>query len=81
MEKTTAREIAETMATKAALVNMARREGTYKNMRECPFYSELYGMYQTLKIMGVEVDYNYNAEVTEITAVTVDGVTVALSTL
>lgn len=70
MKKAVLEEILKSMATKAALANMYKEDEEFKNnMRKCPFYSELYGMEHTLKIMGIEFEYEYNEDVTKITAI------------
>lgn len=63
-------EIAKVMANKAALVNIAKRDGSYEeNIREFPFYSELKGIEQTLNIMGVKYEYDFDETVQFITGV------------
>lgn len=70
MNKQILEEILKSMAIKASLANIYKDEEEYKNnMRKCPFYSELAGMEHTLKIMGIEFEYEYNKEVTKITAI------------
>lgn len=69
------REIAETMMIKVNCFNLYKNE--YKNnQRECPWRSELTGMEQMLKIMGIEFEYTFDLETYLITGVTVNGITV-----
>lgn len=70
------RDMAERMAITIRVMGLYI--GQYENKRECPFYSELTGMEMALKTMGIEFEYTYNADVTEITAVTVNGCTVTI---
>lgn len=62
--------MAERMANKIRIIPHYI-EG-YTNKRECPFYSELRGMEQALKTMGIEYGYEYNQDI-QIVAVTVMG--------
>lgn len=79
MKKETLNEILTVMAIKARLANIYEEEGKYSNnKRQCPFYSELVGMEEVLKIMGIEFEYEFNKEVTEITAIKAKGVYVAV---
>ena len=80
MTKTTLREILKTMAIKASICNMVKRDGEYKeNIRECPIWSELAGMEQTLRIMGIEFEYEFNADVTEMTAIKAQDIRVEIA--
>lgn len=80
MTKTTLKEILENMAVKASICNINKKEGNYKNnFRECPFWSELKGMEQTLKIMGIDFEYEFNKEVTEMTAIKAQGIRVEIA--
>ena len=79
MSKAKMTEVLEVMANKAAISNIAKEEGTYKNMRECPFYSELNGMEMMLKIMGIEFEYEFNDDVTKITAISAQGIRVEVA--
>lgn len=66
--------IAEVMANKASIVNFTRDDEEWKgNIRKHPIYSELKGMELTFKILGIEFDYEFNADVTKTTALIVDG--------
>jgi len=68
------KEIGETMVTKMNLINRVKRTGEYKdNMRKCPWYSEFYGMIQMLKIMNVNYDIDWNEDITEMIAITLNG--------
>lgn len=70
LTKATIHDILKSMAAKAALVNITKRDGQYKeNMRECPFYSELYGMEHTLKLMGIDFNFYYDETVQYITGI------------
>ena len=66
-------EILDTMATKASICNDERPnyidENGKTNFRTFPLYSELNGMELTLKIMGIEFEYEFNEDVTRITAI------------
>ena len=79
MTKQKLNEVLEVMANKASIANIAKAEGTYKNMRECPIYSELHGMEQMLKIMGIEFEYEFNDEVTKMTAIKAKGMRVEIA--
>lgn len=72
-------EILETMANKASIANIHKAEGSYKNMRECPIYSELNGMEQMLKIMGIDFEYEFNEDVTRMTAIKARGMRVEIA--
>lgn len=77
MKKQTLNEIINTMAITAAMCNLYKSEGRYKeNFRECPFCSELNGMEMILKIMGVEFEYEFNDDCSKITAVKAQGIRV-----
>ena len=75
MNKSTLFEILDTMATKASICNDERpkyidENGNHKgNFRTFPIHSELKGMELTLKIMGIEFGYEFNEDVTRITAI------------
>lgn len=70
------KEIAECMMNKANLVKIFKDDEEFKgNIRKCPFYSELKGMEQMLKIMGIEFEYGFNDDI-EITSITIEGITV-----
>lgn len=62
--------MAERMANKIRLINHVIED--YENKRNCPFYSELRGMEQALKTMGIDYVYEYNSDI-KITAVVVMG--------
>ena len=65
--------ILQSMTSKAALVNMTKRDGQYaENIRECPWHSELYGMEHMLKLMGVEYEFYYDATVQYITGIQIN---------
>lgn len=67
------KEIAKVMMTKVRLFNQFKDKEEYKNnKRKCPFYSELVGMEQMLKIMGIEFEYTFDLETYDITAITID---------
>ena len=72
-------EILESMAIKASIANMAKADGTYKNMRECPAYSELVGMEHILKIMGIDFEFEFNEDVTRMTAIKARDIFVAIA--
>ena len=75
MTKAILNEILETMAIHASICNIQRKEGTYKNnFRECPFWSELKGMEMTLKIMGIDFEYEFNRDSTLMTAIKAQGI-------
>jgi len=68
------RIIAEAMATKASIVNFTRDDEEWTgNIRKHPIYSELKGMELTLKLLGIEFDYEFNSDVTKTTALIVNG--------
>lgn len=73
MNRTKLSEILDTMATKASICNDERPnymgENGKTNFRTFPIYSELKGMELTLKIMGIEWEYEFNEDVTRITAI------------
>lgn len=79
MTNTKLYEILETMANKASIANIVKAEGQYKNMRECPIYSELHGMEQMLKIMGIEFEYEFNDDVTKMMAIKARGMRVNIA--
>lgn len=67
-------ELGTVIANKICLTQVYKREGKYsENLRELPFYSEWKGIEQTLKILGINFEYEYNSDVTEITAVILEG--------
>ena len=75
MTNTQLNEILDNMVVKASLCNIYKKEGKYKNnFRECPFSSELTGMEQVLKILGIDFEYDFNEDCTEITAITARGI-------
>lgn len=75
-------EILKVMAIKASIVNAVKKAGQYSdNIRECPVYSELHGMEMTLKIMGIDVEYEFNADVTETIAIKAQGIRVEIPKL
>lgn len=79
MEKTKLQEIIETMAIKVRLCKIYKNEERYKdNFRECPFKSELTGMEETLNILGIPFEYEFNKDVTEITAIKAAGIVVEI---
>lgn len=66
------KEFAERLANKTRLIE-SFKDSYPDNIRECPFFSERRGIEEALKVMGIEVDYEFNADVTAITAVSVMG--------
>ena len=77
MTTSTIKELLNAMACKVRLLEIYKDQ--YKeNVRECPFKSELVGMEETLKILGIEFEYEFNKEVTKITAIKAQGVTVEI---
>lgn len=68
------KDIAERMMIKIRVMYLYINE--YKNKRECPFYSELIGMEQLLKTIGVEFEYTFDLDTMEITALTIGDITV-----
>ncbi|CAJ0596528.1 unnamed protein product [Cylicocyclus nassatus] len=67
------KEIAKEMATKIAIVKMNKNDEEWKgNIRKFPIFSEWKGMEQTLKVMGIEFEYEFDDNL-EITAVIVNG--------
>lgn len=59
MTKKMLEEILNSMAVKVLMTEQFKDK--YKgNLRECPFHSELYGMQETLKIMGVPFQYEFD---------------------
>lgn len=69
------KNIGELAVAKMRVINLYKKEGKYKtNIRECPTYSELYGIIQTLKCMGLDWDVEYNKmNLDEMTAIIIDG--------
>lgn len=75
MKKETLNEIIKTMAIKASLCNYEREAGAFKdNFRTCPVYSELKGMELTLKLMGIDFDYEFSDDCSKITAIKAKGI-------
>ena len=69
-------ELLNAMACKVRLLEIFKDQ--YKgNVRECPFKSELVGMEETLKILGIDFEYEFN-NVYEITAITAQGIKVEI---
>lgn len=80
MRKEKLYELLLTMAKKAALCNMAREEGAYKDhFRQYPIFSELKGMETALKILGIDFDYEFNTDSTKITAVKANDIYIKVS--
>ena len=52
--------LSELMAIKQRVVNIY--VDNYENKRECPFYSELRGIEETLKHMGIDFEYEFDNE-------------------
>ena len=70
LTKATIHDVLKSMANKAALVNDIKRDGQFAdNIRLCPYYSELYGMSHTLKIMGIDFEFFYDEAVEYITGI------------
>ena len=68
------REIGKVMANKVSIVNFTKDDEEWKdNIRKNPIFSELKGMEMALNILGIDFDYEFNDEVTKITALTVGG--------
>ena len=68
------KSMAEWMLCKAGIVEIYKGEGRYAgNLRECPFYSELQGMMQALKTLGISYEFHYDEDL-NVTGVTVGGV-------
>lgn len=66
--------IGDRLVTKMRVVNIYKAGGEYAdNFRKCPFYSEFVGMTQMLKTLGIDFDIDWDASVTQMTAVTVMG--------
>lgn len=67
--------MAERMAQKIKMARIFSKK--YTNKRECPFVSELIGMEQALKTMGINYEFEYDFTSTDdyecITSVTVMG--------
>ena len=75
MTKEMIKEIAERIMNKVACEQIC--SDNYKgNQRENPFHSERKGMEEMLKIMGIDFEYGFNKEVTEIISITIEGITV-----
>ena len=71
MTKSMKKEIAERMIIKIRLYQ-CYKDNYKENKRHCPFYSELVGIEELLKLMGIEFEYTYDLNTLEITAVTLD---------
>ena len=55
--------LGEMAVIKMRLINSTRASGEYAdNLRKCPWYSEFYGMLQTLKCMGIDIDMDLNPD-------------------
>lgn len=68
------KEFGTVMATKMAIVGFTQDDERFKgNKRMNPFFSELKGMEQALKIMGIDFEYEFNADVTKATAIVING--------
>lgn len=66
--------IGDRLVAKMRVVNLYKKKGEYAgNFRKCPFYSEFVGMTQMLKTLGIDFDIDWDANVTQMTAVTVMG--------
>lgn len=74
MDNEMVKKIGELFVIKMRVVNLAKREGNYKdNFRECPFYSEFVGMTLMLKTMDIGFDIDWNEDSTQMTAITIKG--------
>lgn len=71
--KNTFEEIGKAIATKLYLINVYKER--YENIRELPIYSEMIGMTQTLKILGIDFSIEYDAEAEEWTEIRIEGKT------
>lgn len=71
MTKEMKKEIAERMIAKVRMYQMYK-DNYKENKRNCPFYSELVGIEEMLKLLGIEFEYTFDLDTMEITAVTVD---------
>lgn len=60
--------LGNTMITQMRVVNLYGLSGNKLS-------NELYGMTQVIKAMGIELEFDFNNEVTEYTAVTLNGIT------
>ena len=60
---------------KMRLINSIRKKGEYAdNLRNCPIYSEFYGMLQTLNCMEIDFDIDFSPnDVYEMTSITIMG--------
>ena len=75
MTKEMIQEIGSVMANKMAIVNMNKNNEEWKgNLRKFPIFSELIGMEMTLKIMDVNYEYEFNEDVSEATALVIEGI-------
>lgn len=64
------KDLIKSMGCKAACVNMVKRDGEFAdNIRKCPVFSELKGMEHTLKLMGIDFEYDYDDTVQYITGI------------
>lgn len=71
------KNFAERLALKTRLFEQFK-DNYPDNWRECPFFSERRGIEEALQLMGIDYEYEFNEEVTAITAVTVMGQRVEL---
>lgn len=73
MENNRMMEIAKVMANLIALEKDFKDDEEFKgNIRKCPFHSERVGMERMLKMMGIDFEYEFDADVNMI-GITVDG--------
>lgn len=75
MTKEMIQEIAERIVIKIRCEQLHEEEFK-NNKRQNPFHSERQGMVEMLKLMGLDFEYHYNDDVTEITGITIEGITV-----
>ena len=74
MTKEQIKVIGKAMATKASIANFSKYDEEWKdNIRKNPIYSELRGMELTLKLLEIDYHYEFNDDVTETTALIIDG--------
>lgn len=74
------RDIIEEMLHRLAIkvyLSEQYREEYKRNVRECPFYSEMIGMREAMQVMGINVDFEYNDDL-KITALKVDDIRVEI---
>lgn len=64
------RKIVKRIVNKISLYKLFKQK--YKNSRECPFYSEWKGIEQTLEMLGIKYEYEFDDEC-NIIAVIVEG--------